>query len=124
MTTSGIRPEAQVGFSAAAEYDAGRPTYLPEPVEQLLERLQIAGVKGARILEIAAGTGKLTEVLAARPEQFDIVAVEPHDDMRQQLSKKMLPRVSVVKGTAENLKGAEDGAFAAVIAAQVGRSSW
>lgn len=123
MATSGIRPEAQSGFAAAAAYDASRPTYLPEAVDRLLEKLQVANLQSARILEIAAGTGKFTEVLAARPEQFEIVAVEPHDDMRQELSNKKLPGVTVVKGTAEHIEGIEDGGFAAVIAAQVGRPS-
>ena len=121
MATSGIRQEAQSGFFAAAAYDQGRPTYLPEAVESLLRNLGVAGVQGAKILEVAAGTGKFTDALSGRPEQFEIVAVEPHDEMKQQLSNKKLERVTVVKGTAENLQGIEDGVFAAVIAAQVGR---
>lgn len=120
MASSGIKPEAQTGFAAAVEYDAGRPTYSPDAVDQLLKHLEVAGVQGARILEVAAGTGKFTEVLAARPEQFDIVAVEPHDGMRQELSNKSIARVTITKGAAEDLTGIEDGAFAAVIAAQVG----
>lgn len=71
--------------------------------------------------EVPTGTGKFTEALSARPEQYEIVAVEPHDDMRQQLSNKQLPRVTVVNGTAEKMPAAEDGAFAAAVAAQVGR---
>ena len=120
MSNSGIRQEAQTGFAAAAAYDAGRPTYLSETVDLLLQKLGVVGVQRAKILEIAAGTGKFTEVLSARPEQFEIVAVEPHDEMKQQLSNKQLHGVTVVKGTAENLQGIEDGSFAAVIAAQVG----
>jgi SAM-dependent methyltransferase len=120
MADSGLRKEAQTGFAAAAAYDAGRPTYLPEVVDLLLQKLEVSGVQGAKILEVAAGTGKFTEVLSRRPEKFDIVAVEPHDDMRQQLSNKKLERVTVVKGTAESLQGIQDGGFAAVIAAQVG----
>lgn len=119
MAESGLRKEAQTGFAAAAAYDAGRPTYLPEVVDLLLQKLEVSGVQGAKILEVAAGTGKFTEVLSRRPEKFDIVAVEPHDDMKQQLSNKKLERVTVVKGTAENLQVIQDGAFAAVIAAQV-----
>jgi hypothetical protein len=58
MSVSGIRPEAQVGFAAAEAYDAGRPAYPSEAVDQLLQHMQVAGVQGAKILEIAAGTGQ------------------------------------------------------------------
>ena len=119
MTSARIRPEAQTGFAAAAAYDAGRPTYRAEAVDLLLGKLDLAGVQGAKILDLAAGTGKFTEALSARPEEYEIVAVEPHDDMRQQLSDKKLHRVTVVDGSAEDLEHISDGTFAAVLVAQV-----
>jgi ubiquinone/menaquinone biosynthesis C-methylase UbiE len=122
MAASGLRHEAQTGFAAAAAYDAYRPNYPPKAVDELLRKLEVEGVEGARIADLAAGTGKFTELLSARPEKFQIVAIEPHDDMRAQLEQKKLRGVTVVKGTAEDLSQLTDGAFAAVVAAQV-RSS-
>lgn len=119
MASSFLRNEAQSGFAAAAAYDAGRPAYSPEVVDQLLERLSLKGVQHAKVLDLAAGTGKFTEALCSRPEQFNIVAIEPHNDMREQLSRKALDRVTVLNGSAEHMDGVEDGPFDGVIAAQV-----
>ena len=119
MAASGLKHEAQTGFAAAAAYDTYRPTYPPKAVDELLRKLEVEGVEGARIADLAAGTGKFTELLSARPEKFQIVAIEPHDDMRAQLEQKKLRGVTVVKGTAEDLSQLTDGAFAAVVAAQV-----
>jgi SAM-dependent methyltransferase len=119
MTTFQLHDEAQTGFKSAAAYDTGRPSYAPEVVESLLKHLDVAGVKHAKILDLAAGTGKFTEALAARPEEYEIVAVEPHDDMRAQLSQKALKNVAVLKGNAENMEGVNDKTFDAVIVAQV-----
>ena len=119
MASSGLKPEAQTGFAAADAYDAHRPTFTPDAVETLLKKLEVAGVDGARVADLAAGTGKFTEILSARPENFEIVAIEPHDAMREQLSRKQLRGVSVVKGAAEDLSELEDGSFAALVAAQV-----
>lgn len=114
-----IKNEAQTGFASAAAYDAHRPSFPPEAVDKLLKYLEIHSVEGARVADLAAGTGKFTELLCARPEKYEIVAIEPHDDMRAQLDQKKLQRVTVVKGAAEDLSQLEDGKFAAVIAAQV-----
>lgn len=69
--------------------------------------------------DLAAGTGKFTEILAKRPEGFDVLAVEPHDGMRAELERKSLPGVTVVRGSAENMADVPDGSLAAVVAAQV-----
>ena len=112
---------AQTGFASSAAYDAHRPTYSPEAVEELLTRLEVSGVAGAKILDLAAGTGKFTEVLAARPEGYEITAVEPHDGMRQELERKQVNAVRVYKGTADAMPDVADTSMTAVIAAQVGR---
>ena len=46
---------------------------------RLLEHLQVSGVKRARIIDLAAGTGKFTELLVGRSEDFEILAIEPHN---------------------------------------------
>ena len=105
---------------AGSAYDQYRPTYSATIVQTLLENLGLDGRRGAKVLDLAAGTGKFTEVLAARDEQFEIVAVEPQDDMRQVLADKKLARVTVERGTADSIP-LEDSAVDAVICAQVGR---
>ncbi|KIW26196.1 uncharacterized protein PV07_09310 [Cladophialophora immunda] len=118
MRGSGIAEPAQSGFAPAAAYDAHRPSYPEEAVQRLLEACEVAGVKGARIADLAAGTGKFTEILARRPEEYEIVAIEPHDGMRAQLEQKTLPHVRVLKGTADHMSGIADGSLACLIASQ------
>lgn len=114
-----IHPQAASGFYAAVSYDTHRPNYSPLSVDSLLLELGVRGVKDARIVELGAGTGKFTELLASRPEQYEIVAGEPHDQMRGVLENKNLARTTVVADLAENLANVEDGWADAVIVAQV-----
>lgn len=107
------------GFAAASSYDQHRPSYPPEAVEQLLTRLEVSEFRGARILDLAAGTGKLTAMLASRDEGFEIVAVEPHEGMRKELERKQLGGVTVLAGDAEKIP-LEAQSVDAVIVAQVG----
>ena len=73
-------PSASIkGFQNASSYDKHRPSYPHEAVTRFLEHLQVNGVKGARIVDLAAGTGKFTELLVDRDESFEILAVEPHN---------------------------------------------
>jgi len=117
MTT--ISPLARSSFTNSTAYDAHRPTYPAASIQHLLEQCRVAGKRGARIIDLAAGTGKFTEALAAREEGFEIVAVEPHADMRRVLSERGLKGVRVVDGTAEEVP-VGDGWADAVFVAQVG----
>ena len=113
-------PSASVkGFQDGSRYDQHRPSYPLEAVNSLLKHLQVADLKGARIVDLAAGTGKFTGLLANRQEGFEIIAVEPHDGMRVELEKKGLNGVRVLKGEASSMKGVESQSVDAVIAAQV-----
>jgi len=76
---------------------------------------------GARIIDLGAGTGKFTELLADRDERYEILAVEPHEGMRKELLRKNLRGVKVVHGTAEKIEVQREWADA-VICAQVGSS--
>ena len=69
-----IDPAAATFELVAAEYDFGRPSWPPEAVAA-------AGLpRDADVLDLGAGTGKLTRVLLC---QFDrVTAVEPLDGMR------------------------------------------
>ena len=92
-----VDPQAQAFGRVADAYERGRPTYVPAAVEWAADRLGLSS--GDRVLDLAAGTGKLTELLA---ERFDeVVAVEPLDGMRMVLEQKHLPGVTPLAGTAQ-----------------------
>src|SRR6201986_3186482 len=91
-----------------AAYERGRPPYPPEALDWLLP-------PGARrVLDLGAGTGKLTRELAGRG--LDVVAVEPLGGMRAELSR-VLPDTPVLEGSAEHIP-LPDGSVDAVLAAQ------
>ena len=117
---SSLHQAAAAGFKDAQAYDAYRPSYPAEAVDKFLKRLGIADDAHANIVEIAAGTGKFTELLARRHEGYDVIAVEPHGPMREQLVAKHLEGVKVFDGLAAKLP-VEDEWGDACIAAQV---SW
>ncbi|KAI4244522.1 MAG: hypothetical protein L6R40_002989 [Gallowayella cf. fulva] len=111
--------EASKGFANASAYDAHRPSYPPEAVDALLAKLQVKGISDARIVDLGAGTGKFSQLLAARDEKYEIVAVEPHGEMRRELEAKGLSGVEVVNGDANHM-AVESQSADAVVAAQVG----
>lgn len=82
-------------FGAAADlYERSRPGYPDAAVDWLVP-------DGARtVLDLGAGTGKLTRSLAAR--DLDVVAVEPLPEMRESLAAA-LPEVRALAGTAEDI---------------------
>jgi ubiquinone/menaquinone biosynthesis C-methylase UbiE len=108
-----INETAAKGFSSAADvYERGRPGYAPEAVSWVCERL---GIKAGRtVLDLAAGTGKLTRDLV--PSGAAVVAVEPLDEMRAHL-ERVAPDVQALSGTAEEIP-LEDGSVDAVVCAQ------
>jgi SAM-dependent methyltransferase len=98
---------AQSFDRTAEEYERTRPDY----PEAILDAIPLA--PAATVLDVGAGTGKLTRVLARRYQR--VIAVEPLDGMRAVL-ERAVAGVTAVKGTAEALPfpdGAADGIFAA-----------
>lgn len=94
-----IHESAAKGFAAGADaYERGRPTYATESIDRLIAELGIG--PGKRVLDLAAGTGKLTRQIA--PSGAEIVAVEPIDEMRARLVASM-PEIEAIPGTAENI---------------------
>ena len=116
--TESIHQAATKGFHNAAAYDKHRPSYPNEAVQKLLVQLGLADKQGARVIDLAAGTGKLTELLAAREEGFEILAIEPHKEMREALEAKKLNGVVSLFGTAEEM-GVEGGWADAIVCGQV-----
>ncbi len=119
MRRTTINEAALNGFAASSSYDKHRPSYPADAVDQLLHALKVAGVQSAGVADLAAGTGKFTELLAARPERYSIVAIEPHEGMKAELERKSLEGVKVVMGTADDMGEISDGVFDALIASQV-----
>ncbi len=78
---------------AAAAYDENRPDYAQAAVRWALEP-----APGPRVLDLGAGTGKLTATLVAMGA--DVVAVEPDPAMLSQL-RRSLPAVRALSGSAE-----------------------
>jgi SAM-dependent methyltransferase len=92
-----IHEAAARGFArAAVEYERGRPAYPPAAIRRLAEAVGIGA--GRVVLDLAAGTGKLTRLLAETGA--DLVAVEPVAEMRAALERS-LPDATVLAGTAE-----------------------
>jgi SAM-dependent methyltransferase len=101
------------GFDRAGDaYERGRPGYPADAVEFLVSALGIS--PGTRVLDLAAGTGKLTRQLV--PTGADLVAVEPVAGMRSKFAE-VVPSVPVLEGTAEQIPLAS-GSLDAVLCAQ------
>lgn len=92
----------------AASYDRGRPGYPDEAVTWAL------GDRPLRVLELGAGTGKLTELLVGLGH--DVFATEPDEQMLDVLSAK-LPDVRATVGSAEQIP-APDQQYDAVVTGQ------
>ncbi len=92
-------------------YERGRPNYPPAVVDALTAELGIG--PGARVLDLAAGTGKLTWALAAAG--LDVVAVEPQSELRDVLAAS-IGGERVLDGLAEAIP-LPDGSVAAVTVA-------
>jgi SAM-dependent methyltransferase len=108
-----VHPTAEGFDGAAAAYAAGRPGYPLDAVELLADRLDVRS--GRRILDLAAGTGKLTQELVGRGA--DVVAVEPMAGMRDQLRRSVpSSRLEILDGTAEMLPLADASVDAATVA--------
>ncbi len=94
-----VHEVAREGFGNEAEtYERSRPTYPPDALAWLIESLRIAS--GSTVVDLAAGTGKLTRLL--EPTGARLVAVEPVDGMRRVLAS-VVPDVPVLAATAEAL---------------------
>jgi SAM-dependent methyltransferase len=87
------RQHASSFGAAAADYAEHRPDYSPAAV-----RWALAAAPGPRVLDLGAGTGKLTGTLVALGA--DVIAVEPDPAMLAEL-RRALPDVRALAGGAE-----------------------
>lgn len=94
-----VHPVAAVGFQQSAEaYERARPAYPHAAVQWLADQLDLR--PGRKVVDVAAGTGKLTRMLV--PTGATVVAVEPVLEMCDVLATAV-PDVAVVAGTVEQL---------------------
>jgi SAM-dependent methyltransferase len=124
-----VHPVAASGFGGAglAAYEAARPSYPAEAVEHCVAALGLARPAAAaaagagpaarrpRVLDLAAGTGKLTRQLDALG-LFDLAVAEPSEGMLGAL-RAACPGVEAVRAGAAALPF-DDGAFDAVFVGQ------
>jgi SAM-dependent methyltransferase len=96
MVTDGVHSTATAFSGAASVYEAARPGYPPEALAWLAEHLALG--PGHGVLDLAAGTGKLTRGLLA--QGATVIAVEPVEGMRRTLLSTV-PEALVVAGVAQ-----------------------
>ena len=96
------------GFELAADvYERGRPDYPAAAIAWLVERLDLR--PGRTLVDLAAGTGKLTRLLV--PSGADVIAVEPLAAMRA-----LIENARVLEGTAEAMPLPDASADAVTVA--------
>ncbi len=99
---------ATYGFELSADaYERGRPDYPAAAVDWLVERLGIGPRR--TVLDLAAGTGKLTRLLI--PAGAEVIAVEPIAAMRAKIAG-----ARVLEGTAEAIPLADASVDAVTVA--------
>jgi SAM-dependent methyltransferase len=102
------RQQRSLSFGAqAAAYERGRPSYPPEAIDWLLP----AGAHD--VLDLGAGTGKLTTRLVERG--LNVVAVDPITEMLEVL-RASLPDTPALLGTAEEIPLPDDSVDAVLVA--------
>jgi SAM-dependent methyltransferase len=110
--------------AAAAAYAEHRPAYAEAAVRWALEPLSTSSIRAGsiragsiragsiRVLDLGAGTGKLTTTLVGLGAE--VTAVEPHPDMLAELRRE-LPSVRSLPGSAEDIPLPDGGADAVVV---------
>jgi SAM-dependent methyltransferase len=102
------RAERSLSFgSEASAYERGRPSYPPEAIDWLLPP------DARTVLDLGAGTGKLTTRLVERG--LDVIAVDPLAEMLEVLCSS-LPDTPALLGTAEEIPLADDSVDAVLVA--------
>jgi SAM-dependent methyltransferase len=107
-----VDPRAVSGFAAAEAYELGRPSYPPEAITDLAREFRLDA--GSTVLDLAAGTGKLTRELVSHAGR--VIAVEPSRGMLE-VVRARLPQVDARAGSAEAIP-VPDGAVHAVFVGQ------
>jgi ubiquinone/menaquinone biosynthesis C-methylase UbiE len=102
-------PDARPFEQVADLYERVRPTYPSEAVDWLVDRLRIGA--SSTVLDLGAGTGKLTRALVGRAGT--LIAVEPGPEMLAQL-RRAVPEADGLLGAAESIPLPDDSVDAVV----------
>jgi len=103
---SDLHPAARGFGSAADAYERGRPDYPAAAIDFLVDRLELG--PGRVVVDLAAGTGKLTRLLV--PTGADVIAVEPIAEMRAKIQG-----ARVLEGVAEAIPLPDESADAVTV---------
>jgi SAM-dependent methyltransferase len=96
-------PDSRSFELVADVYERARPEYPPEAVAWIVDELDLR--EGRTVLDLGAGTGKLTRALVETGAH--VIAVEPGEAMLVQL-RAVLPDVEALRGGAEAIPLSDD----------------
>jgi SAM-dependent methyltransferase len=91
-------PDSRSFETVADVYERARPEYPPDAVAWVVDELELT--PGRSVLDLGAGTGKLTRALVRTGAH--VIAVEPGEQMLSQL-KRVVPAAEALQGAAEDL---------------------
>jgi ubiquinone/menaquinone biosynthesis C-methylase UbiE len=91
-------PDSRPFELVADVYERARPGYPADAIAWLIEQLELRA--GRTVLDLGAGTGKLTRALVATGAH--VIAVEPGDGMRAEL-ERAVPEAQALRGAAEDI---------------------
>ena len=134
-TTDVIHQAASISFGtkeSTAAYERGRPSYPIEAVDFLIQQTlanQPQPADGTKqtlhILDIGAGTGIFTRLLAARLQHFEtptrafqLTAVDPVAGMREKFREVTSADIPIIDGSGANLSTIPASSVAAIFCAQ------
>jgi SAM-dependent methyltransferase len=103
-------PQSRSFEQVADVYERARPEYPPDAIAWLAQKLDLRA--GRSVLDLGAGTGKLTRALV--PTGAHVIAVEPGEAMLAQL-RRVLPDVEALVGAAESIPLEDDSVDAIAI---------
>jgi len=103
-------PQSRSFELVADVYERARPEYPAEAVAWLTEQLDLR--EGRTVLDLGAGTGKLTRALV--PSGAHVIAVEPGEQMLAEL-RRVVPDVEARIGAAEAIPLPDAGVDAVVV---------
>ncbi|KAK9820666.1 hypothetical protein WJX74_002948 [Apatococcus lobatus] len=96
---AGVHRVAQQGFRANVQaYETARPSFPADAIAQIVSLLR----PDSQILDVGAGTGKFTRLLASKCGYANVQAVEPVEEMRE-CFQTAVPGVCVQDGSADFL---------------------